>query len=323
MSKKLIITLSIIFAVVAVVLILMWTLFGLSSVSVRLQSTTENLIVSEDEIVEAGEFRYGATVFFEGKQKSIDKIYDYASVNENFAYIKVVNIETVFPNRFVIHVAEREELFAVEYQDEFLICDHEFRVLKILDNFQSVQGQEILLEGLVVRNESVRVGDFLEIGQESMKNFYSVMLENNRTLAQQLGKFEKMALSTYQDELTQREYTALTLTTYQGRTFVINNIDFALSNKVQLMFAVESSIYNQNVDDDGNILSSDGEPIYVVRTDSGEYMNFDSTQHTEEQKIALTYDLLQNCCIKVDNLTLTDFVDRTENDIYYSFMEMN
>lgn len=321
LSKKLIITLSVVFSVIAVFLILCWTLFALSSVSVSFESTTKNLNVTEEEIVEAGKFRYGATVLFEGKKKSIKNINEYASENENFAYIRVVNIETVFPNKFVIHVAEREELFAVEHESQFLICDRDFRVLRVTDNFVSSQDNAILLKGLKIEDEEIAVGDFLNIGQTSMKKFYSVMLQNNRDLAEQLGKFKEIELGNYRDEITKKEYISMTMLTFQNRKFVINNIDFAFANKMQKMFATESALFSQNVDEDGNIINAKGDIVYVVKTESGEYVTFDSEQHTEEQKIALTYQILQNCYIKVDNLTLSDYIDRTENDIYYSLVE--
>lgn len=318
MSKKLIITLSVVFAIVAVFLILCWTLFGLSSVSIEFETTTKNLTLSDEEIVEAGRFRYGASVLFEGKQKYIDNLNAKSAENEKFAYLKVVNIETVFPNRFVVHVAEREELFAVEYDTQFLICDRDFRVLK----FSSTQENAILLKGLQILNSSVSVGDFLEIGQTSMKKFYSVMLQNNRDLAEQLGKFKEIELGSYQDEITHKEYVSITLTTFQNRNFVINNIDFAFANKVQLMFAAEAALFSQNVDGSGNILNSNGEIIYVVKNENGEYLPFDSESHSEEEKIALTYHVLQNCYIKVDNLTLNDYIDRDETDIFYALVEL-
>ena len=318
MSKKLIITLSVVFAIVAVFLILCWTLFGLSSVSIEFETTTKNLTLSDDEIVEAGRFRYGASVLFEGKQKYIDNLNAKSAENENFAYLKVVNIETVFPNRFVVHVAEREELFAVEYDTQFLICDRDFCVLK----FSSTQENAILLKGLQILNSSVSVGDFLEIGQTSMKKFYSVMLQNNRDLAEQLGKFKEIEIGSYQDEITDKEYVSITLTTFQNRKFVINNIDFAFANKVQLMFAAEAALFSQNVDGSGNILNSNGEIIYVVKNENGEYLPFDSESHSEEEKISLTYQVLQNCYIKVDNLTLNDYIDRDETDIFYALVEL-
>ena len=308
------------FSVIAVLLILFWTLFGLSSVSVEFRSTTKNLTISSEEIVEAGGFRYGACVLFEGKKASINRIYKKSTENENFAYIRVLNIETVFPNKFVIHLAEREELFAAEHDGQVLICDRDFRVLRIVEDYESTQENAILLKGLEVLDTEVAVGDFLNIGQEAMKKFYSVMLKNNRNLSQQLGKFKEIALGTYEAEITKKEYVSMTMTSFQGRKFLINNIDFAFENKIQKMFAVESSLYNQKSDADGNLLNGNDEIMYVVKSESGEYVSFDSEKHDETEKVALSYELLSNCYIKVDNLTLTDYIKRTEKDIYYSLV---
>lgn len=334
MSKKLIVTLSIVFGIVVVLLILFWTLFALSSVSVNFKSTTQNLVLSEEEIVEAGQFRYGSCVLFEGKKKSINKINAKVYEDERFAYLRVVNIETVFPNKFVIHVSEREELFAVENDGQVLICDRDFRVLrKVEDLYESTQSNAIYLQGLKFDNKNLKVGDFLNVEQNSMKKFYSIMLQNNRDLNQQLGKFKEIKLDTYEDELTKKEYTSMTLTTFQNRKFVVNNIDFALGNKIQKLFAVESSIYSQNVDSLGNITNSKGETIYVVKSKNGEYISYeiakdlkndnDENLYHESDKMPLTYQILAKCYIKIDNLTLTDYVERTEEDIYYSFVEDN
>ncbi len=325
MSKKLIISLSVILCAIVVVLILFWTLFGLSSVTVEFSSTLVNLAVSEEEIINAGNFSYGSSVLFEGKTKYIENINNYASENENFAYIRVTNIETIFPNKFVVYVTEREELFAVEVDvnegasadKQYLICDREFRVLKILDEFTSTQDNAILLKGLKFDNEDVKVGDFLNVEQSAMLNFYSVMVANNRDLSEQWGKFKELELGVCTNELTGIEYVSLTLTTFQGQVFEIDNIDFAFANKVQLMFAVESAMFNQNVDANGNLLNSDGEIIYVLKTESGEYV---SSEENVEGSVPLSYDLLSNCYIRVDNLTLDENVDRTENDIYYAFV---
>ena len=65
LSKKLIISLSVCLGVIAVILILFWTLFALSTVEVEYHTTTKNLSLSNEEIVEAGKFSYGACVFFD------------------------------------------------------------------------------------------------------------------------------------------------------------------------------------------------------------------------------------------------------------------
>jgi hypothetical protein len=318
--------------VIAVALILCWTLFGLSTVSVVYHSTTQNLTLDDEEIVEAGNFRYGACVFFEGKNKSIENINNYAKQNKDFAYLRVINIETKFPNKYIIHVAEREELFAVEYNNNFLICDRDLRVLKIESKFTSTEGNAILVKGLEVTGTS-EVGDFLDCKQSAMKNFYSVMTANNRNLMEQCGKIKEIVLDSYNDEITGKEYVSLTMNTFQNRVLKINNIDFAFENKVSKLFATETALYSQNVDENERVITnSNGEPVLVVKSKNNEYLSYETAKdlkgddgnaiYSETDATPLTYEILTKCCITVDNLTLTDYIKRTEKDIYYSLVEM-
>lgn len=320
MSKKLVISLSILFGLIVVVLILFWTLFGLSSVSVSFDSTIKNLSISENEIIEVGGFRKGACVLFEGKKSSIKKIENYASKNSNFAYLKVVNIETVFPNKFVVHVEEREELFSVKTDENFLVCDREFRVLKIVEDFQSTPENAILLEGLDFENQDIKTGDFLQLNQTSMKNFCSVMIENNRTIGQQTGKFKSLVLENYIDSNNNNKYIKLILKTFQNKKYEINNIDFAFSAKVRKLFNVESSLYSHKVDSYGNFIDDKNEIIYVKKLATGEYVSFVEGDEQSE-KVALSMSLLAKCFLKIDNLTLSEFVERTDKDVFYSIVE--
>ena len=148
-------------ALIAAILISFWTLFALSTVIVDFKTTTKNLTITSEEIVDAGKFNYGASVLFDGKNKYIDNINSKIQENENFAYLEVVNIETVFPNKYVIHVAEREEVFAINLQDKYLICDDDLRILRIENEFQNDRENPILLEGLNVLNDECKIGDFL------------------------------------------------------------------------------------------------------------------------------------------------------------------
>lgn len=303
-------------------LILFWTLFGLRSITVSFSTTLENLTVSEEEIVQAGEFNKGACVLFEGKKKSIRKIEQYVSKNANFAYISVLNIETVFPNKFVIHIAEREELFAIPFGDETLICDRELRVLRSVEDYISDQSNAMLLEGLTIKNEEVEIGDFLDVEETGIKTLYSAFVENNRNLNEQRGKFEKITLSHYQDEYTKKEYVKAELVTFSGRIFEIYNLDFALSNKIQLMYAVESSLLGYDVDGSGNLLDNEGNLIYIKKLETGEYSSFVEGVDDEQDKLTLNLEIVSNCKIRVDNLTLSDYVHRDENDIYYALVAM-
>lgn len=302
-------------------LILFWTLFGLSKVTVSFSTTLENLTATEQEIVSAGGFRKGASVLFEGKKKSIRKIEEYVSQNENFAYIKIENIETVFPNKFVIHISEREELFAIPTADRFLICDRDLKVLRITKTHENSQTNAILLEGLTIKNEAVKVGDFLDCEEKNITKLYSAFVQSNRNLNEQRSKFERIEVSQYEDSFTKKEYVALELYTFAGKTFELCNIDFALSNKVKLMYAVETSVYSQTIDTDGDMLDKEGNKVFFKRLESGEYVTFDEQRDDESEKISYL-QVLSNCKIKVDNLTLSEYVHRTENDIYYCLMSL-
>ncbi len=358
MSKKVVISLCVVGLVLATMLILFWTLFGLSSVSVQFDSNRIFLNATEKEIVESGKFHYGVSVLFEGKNKSIENINKHVKENENFAYIRVINIETVFPNKFVIHIVEREELFAVEHtfenttdgggqapKTEYLVCDHEFRVLRKVLSLQEFEDEQqnqtsmpILLKNIEFdcETEDFNVGDFLKIKQTGIKNFYSSMLKNNRDLSEIKGKIKEISLGENIDEFD-KTYTSLKITT-NSRVYVINNIDFALTYKLQLMFSVESAFFNQKTDENGVFLDAEGEKILMTKTENGEYVRYikeesnesadndeslNQDDETQAEIYALTYELLKKCFIKVDNLPLSDFVTRTEKDIYYSICDLD
>lgn len=318
MSKKWIISLSIIFSILAVVLILFWTLFGLSSVTVEFDSTLQNLTVSEQEILDAGEFKYHSCVLFDGKKKYIQKIEDKAFENPNFAYLRVVNVETRFPNKYIVHVTEREQLFAIENNGQVLICDRDLRVLKIEDSFVSVQSNPILVQGAKILTQDVKVGDFLEIKQQSLKKVYSAFLKSNRDFSQIVGKFKSFKLGTCVAEITGKEYVSLTMTTFSDKTFVINNIDFALNQKISLALSVEASVYAQTFDENGNVINKSGENIFVIANERGEYVPFEEGMD-ESKKEKLGLENMKT--ILVDNLVITDHTPRTEKDIYYCFLK--
>lgn len=332
MSKKLIITLSSLGAILAIFLVLCWTLFGFSSASVQFHSTTQNLTLTEEEIVEAAKFNYGTSILFSGKKKYIKNLEEKSLENKKFAYLKVLNIETVFPNKMVIHITEREQLFAISHQQQFLICDRDLRVLEILDYFENTDKNAIVVNNLSILDEEVRVGQFLNVKEHAIKKFYSSMAKNNRNLSQIYSKFATLNISTYVDTIANAEYYSFELLSHQNRKFVINNPDFAFANKIQKLFSAESALYSQKTDENGNILTSNNEILYVVKTENGEILSFETAKdlkdendqplYLESDKFALTYAHLSNCYIKVDNLTITKHTPRTEKDIFYSLVKL-
>ncbi|MCI8554965.1 MAG: FtsQ-type POTRA domain-containing protein [Clostridia bacterium] len=127
-AKKIIIALSGVLSILILLIILCFTAFSLKTVKIDFRTSLENITLSEKEILESGKFKKGGSVFFHGKTS-------YKKNLENFnPYIKVVNIETVFPSTFVVHLVERQEVFAIAFEGGYYICDEELRVLRICLN---------------------------------------------------------------------------------------------------------------------------------------------------------------------------------------------
>ena len=200
--KRLTLILSIFVGVIVTLVVLLFTLFGLNKVEMCFQNNSkvfaDETIVKQ--IISSANFKKHSCVLFLNKDKYINKL-----EKEN-SYLKIINIETKFPNNLVIHCAEREEIFAIKNGDrKYFICDVDFKVLKILDysntelsdEYLSTQNNAIILNGINVLNSSAVVGDFLTIleSKEIVYNFVTSMAVNNRDIAETKALIKELTLS--------------------------------------------------------------------------------------------------------------------------------
>lgn len=126
-KKSLIIILSVL-AFIVLLVVLSSTIFCLKTVEINFYSNTINLTGKETEIIESANFKYNSSIFFINKNKYIK------TIEEKNPYIKVLNIETNFPNKLSINCVERNELFALKgYENNvfssYMILDNELKVL--------------------------------------------------------------------------------------------------------------------------------------------------------------------------------------------------
>lgn len=123
-SKRLIVILSIL-AFLTVLIVLNSTLFTLQSVSVNWLTTKYHLDNIKDyDLVE--DVSKGESIFLVNKAEISQKL------EKTYPYLRVVSIETKFPNKLVIHSAERECLYAVKLSDnEYALLDELGKVLKL------------------------------------------------------------------------------------------------------------------------------------------------------------------------------------------------
>ena len=154
-KRKCILILSIVGGIIGLFVLLSFTLFGLHSIEVDFRTSTQNL--SEEQVLENLTFKKNCPVYFQSKKKCIKKIEDA------LPYANVINIETIFPSKMVIHVAERIEVYAVEGEDGTYICDNELRVLRKEDSFISTSQNAILLTLEEEVNGEYQCGDYIKV----------------------------------------------------------------------------------------------------------------------------------------------------------------
>ena len=186
--KKATIICSIVFVLLIILVVLMFTVFLLKDVKVELKTGTEHLTQEVVSEIENEALKTGGSVLFLGKEKLISRL------EKQFPYLKIVNIETQIPNKLIIHAAEREELFAVNSGEKSYFLDEEFKILRVENSIYSKQenGAVLLSFGSVFINseekayaagvdlklDGAEAGQTLNIGNSSEEqNYFSKKLE--------------------------------------------------------------------------------------------------------------------------------------------------
>ena len=120
--KRLIIVLCSILGAVVLCTILSFTLFRVHNVSLNFKNQTSLFATEQakNQIISSANINYSIPIF------TLNKSEIKQNLESKNPYLKVINIETVFPNGIVIHCAQREEMVCVESrEDRYYICDEE------------------------------------------------------------------------------------------------------------------------------------------------------------------------------------------------------
>lgn len=286
MKKKWIIASSIVLGVIGLCVIFAFTLFSLKKVSVDFRTSITNISATEDEIIESANFKYGSSVFFHGKNGYI------SNIEKSYPYIKVINIETVFPSKFIIHVAEREEIFAVKNGENYYITDDEFKILRIENDFIPSSSNAMLIEGVSINSNTYNIGDFLNI--TGYYEIYDALYENNLPNGECNNIIEKITFSTVYDAVLKKNINTVSLKLFNGMTFEILNCDYGLSAKIKMFKNVFSSF-----------------PEFIGKT-----IKVDSEEG--EKYIILTEENLLKATFKINNYY--DYSSHDENDCYFDII---
>ena len=134
-NKRLILLLSIL-AFVTVVVILGSTLFTLHTVSFSWKTSKNNLSDVSDTVI-ADTLPKGNSVFFLNKGEITENL------EVKYPYIKVLKLETKFPNKLIVHCEERVGMYAVELiNSKYAIVDEDNKVLEHVTSEQYANWDE-------------------------------------------------------------------------------------------------------------------------------------------------------------------------------------
>lgn len=235
--KKLVIILSSVLGAIALCLILSFTLFRVSVVEINFKNGTTLYASQEDKqaIINSGKFSYSTPVFSVNKSKIIERL-----EKENY-YLKVINIETVFPNKLIVHCAEREELFALKLGESlYYICDQHLKVLRLDTSYKSEQGNALLLDGIDIFDKSVKVGENLNLTncENLVKDISDAFAYNNKTISDIKGMFKTISISYEKNYYTKNTEPVFTFTTFDNFKTKITLPNSFFVEKINLMLAL-------------------------------------------------------------------------------------
>lgn len=272
--KKMIIILSVLLALLITVVILMFTLFSLKNVELNFKTETLNVTEEMKDEIQAEVLKTGGSVLFVGKEKIIKDL------EKKFPYIKIVNIETQIPNKFVIHCLEREELFAVQSQGKTYFLDEEFKILRIeSSSYESQEGMPVVLEFenlmydesdpttikpytlelnlgaseegqfLTLKSSSEAGAYFAEKLESISKSILTSFEENNRGIADVRSMYKKFKIFYYEEVVETSSYwhLCLRLVGKDGYVCEIRDADNHLPEKFQIMFQAFSEVQKENL----------------------------------------------------------------------------
>ena len=247
-KRKIIIISSAAGAIIVLAVTLLFTLFGLKLDKVNLQVHNDySAFMTEqykDEVIQTSILKQNQSVFF------INKTQVMAELEQEFPNMKVINIETVFPNSLLIHIAKREELFAIKSQntESYFVVDGDLKVLSILPqaSYESDANNAILLSGITITTPSVVAGDFLSFENDALiKNLAKAFLVNNLDVVEQKALLKKIDIQTDQirEYLTNDDKTIIEITMQDEFQILVYSPNTYLKEKIQTLFATLPSVY--------------------------------------------------------------------------------
>ena len=137
-NKRLIVILSVL-AFLTVLIVINSTLFTLQGISMN-WLTSKYMLQDIKDYEIAEDIKLGQSIFLLNKDEIAKKL------EKSNPYLRVIQLETKFPNKLVVHCAERESLYAIKISsNEYVVLDELGKVLTITNNQSMFEGTEASL----------------------------------------------------------------------------------------------------------------------------------------------------------------------------------
>ncbi|MBQ7307633.1 MAG: FtsQ-type POTRA domain-containing protein [Clostridia bacterium] len=237
MKTKTLITTSIIICILLFLIILNSTVFCVKNININFLSTKVNVTQTEETILTNCISKKDYTnIFFVNKEKI------KTNIQTKYPYIRVINIESVFPNTLNIHLIERQNFYSVKTSSGYYICDNVLGVTEKLQAFSSTPLNPIVLEGVKIKN-TITVGMEIESNQaKAIENLSHCLMEWETDINLLQGNICQITL----DYLKENQ---IMISMFNGTTILVENFTNNLSNKLNYAF----SYYDKNQIQSGTI----------------------------------------------------------------------
>ena len=246
-SRRLIVILSVL-AFLTLLIVVNSTLFTLQKVSVNWLTTKYMLDLSNVKDYNiTDKVDLGESIFLVQKDKITNDL------EKTYPYLRVVSIETKFPNKLVLHTAERESLYAVSMgNNTYAILDEMGKVLAKSTYEKIFEGPDLGTMPILINFESIatnekdyEVGEF--VASDYIKYIISSMSYSLRETSYTPSTSKGVLKSI--DVVSKGEKSTVTIQTRNGMVMSIEEFEDYTTPKLLLAFERYNYLHNDGVVD--------------------------------------------------------------------------
>ena len=245
-NKKLIILFSIL-VFFTVLIVLSSTLFTLQNLTINWMTDTKQLSKYKDyEITE--NIALGESIFL------VDKDEIASTLEKKYPYLRVVGLETKFPNKIVLHTAEREGLYAIKKSDgNYVILDEYGKVIEGKVSYEefvkmsnsSLGGApiEINFDNLTIKDDDMLEGEFIKVAsvKDLLNNLSLSLRQSSHTPTTSKGVFK------YINVTSLGESEIVSIETRRGIIIELKDAENYTTDKLLLGLSTYNDLHKQGV----------------------------------------------------------------------------